>query len=70
MRLVCLSRVMYGMYKGGHYYKGISGYAFSADLGDSEKDEENKCYCPANNRCYKSGVLDSFKCQGKTRNKN
>lgn len=58
-------RVMYGRYEGEHYYKGVSGYAFSADLVDSDEFEADKCYCPTDSRCYKSGALDAFKCQGR-----
>lgn len=69
-RLICnqnllLSlRVVYGLFEGDYDYKGVKGYAYSASFGDSENNPGDRCFCPADDRCRKRGVLDALKCQG------
>ncbi|XP_046659651.1 sensory neuron membrane protein 1-like [Homalodisca vitripennis] len=59
-----ICRVIFGVYEGTYDYKGVQGYAFSATFGNTDLNPGDRCFCPTDDRCYKKGTLDAFKCQG------
>ncbi|KAF7992411.1 hypothetical protein HCN44_001736 [Aphidius gifuensis] len=42
--------------------KGIKTNYYTAELGDTSKDPELKCFCEAPDKCLKKGLFDLFKC--------
>ncbi|KAG8281617.1 hypothetical protein J6590_055338 [Homalodisca vitripennis] len=59
-----LCRVLFGVYEGQLVYKGATGYAYTVSFGDTDSNPGDRCFCPADDRCRKKGVLDTLKCQG------
>ncbi|CAH0560924.1 unnamed protein product [Brassicogethes aeneus] len=45
-------------------YDGIPAKMFTANLGDSSTNANEKCYCTTPETCLKKGLMDLFKCTG------
>ncbi|XP_050507504.1 sensory neuron membrane protein 1-like [Diabrotica virgifera virgifera] len=45
-------------------YDGIPVNEYTASLGDSSKNEAEKCYCYTPDTCLKKGLMDLYKCAG------
>ncbi|CAG9819911.1 unnamed protein product [Phaedon cochleariae] len=42
--------------------EGVNVRIYEGDLGDMQKNEEEKCYCPTPKTCLRKGVFDVSKC--------
>ncbi|XP_054260495.1 sensory neuron membrane protein 1-like [Macrosteles quadrilineatus] len=60
-----ICRSIFGIFEGEADYKGVNGYVYAAyPFGDVETNPGDRCFCSADDRCRKKGVLDALKCQG------
>nr|WHO17345.1 sensory neuron membrane protein 1 [Matsumurasca onukii] len=57
-------RTILGIYEGEFDYKGVNGYRYSAVFSNTDENPEDRCFCKADDKCRKKGVLDAMQCQG------
>lgn len=60
-----VSRSLAANYQKVSSYKAIPSLQYSSDFGDMSENPDEKCFCPAPDKCLKKGVMDLASCQGK-----
>ena len=61
----CLCRSIAADFKEDVEFKGLKGFKYSAGFGDMSKEEDLKCFCTTPETCWKQGLHDLTRCQGK-----